>query len=179
MDNDSTLVSVELDDSLQSVARDALAGDERVTWVLGDGSDWLRAAVERPERYDLVFADTWPGKYHDRELAMELVAPGGWYVIDDLHPQPGWPEGRQATVDRLLAEMEQVDGWRTEFLPWGSGSCSACGGSDHRVGWTHPRVREEHRPRRHRSVGRRGSSPREPVPRSERGHPSPVLTTRM
>ena len=49
MDNDSTLVSVELDDSLQSVARDALAGDERVTWVLGDGSDWLRAAVERPE----------------------------------------------------------------------------------------------------------------------------------
>ena len=101
MDNDSTLVSVELDDSLQSVARDALAGDERVTWVLGDGSDWLRAAVERPERYNLVFADTWPGKYHDRELAMELVAPGGWYVIDDLHPQPGWPEGRQSTVDRL------------------------------------------------------------------------------
>ena len=95
--------------------------DPRVEWVLGDGSEWLREAVARPERFDVVFADTWPGKYHDRDLAMELVKPHGWFVLDDLYPQPGWPDGHQANVDRLIADMQSVDGWRTEFLPWGSG----------------------------------------------------------
>lgn len=52
---------------------------------------------------------------------MELVKPHGWFVLDDLYPQPGWPDGHQANVDRLIADMQSVDGWRTEFLPWGSG----------------------------------------------------------
>ena len=47
--------------------------------------------------------------------------PHGWFVLDDLYPQPGWPDGHQANVDRLIADMQSVDGWRTEFLPWGSG----------------------------------------------------------
>ena len=106
---------------LQRIARATFDDDPRVEWVLGDGSEWLREAVARPERFDVVFADTWPGKYHDRDLAMELVKPHGWFVLDDLYPQPGWPDGHQANVDRLIADMQSVDGWRTEFLPWGSG----------------------------------------------------------
>ena len=121
MDADSRLVSVELEDVLQRIARATFDDDPRVEWVLGDGSEWLREAVARPERFDVVFADTWPGKYHDRDLAMELVKPHGWFVLDDLYPQPGWPDGHQANVDRLIADMQSVDGWRTEFLPWGSG----------------------------------------------------------
>ena len=121
MNSDAKLVSVELDDALQAVARDVFKEDSRVQWVLGDGSEWLRDAVERPDRFDLVFADTWPGKYHDRDLAMELVKPGGWYVIDDLYPQPGWPEGHQTNVDRLIQQLTDVQGWETEFLPWSSG----------------------------------------------------------
>ena len=121
MDADSRLVSVELEDDLQRIARATFDDDPRVEWMLGDGSEWLREAVARPERFDVVFADTWPGKYHDRDLAMELVKPHGWFVLDDLYPQPGWPDGHQANVDRLIADMQSVDGWRTEFLPWGSG----------------------------------------------------------
>ncbi len=121
MDADARLVSVELDAELQDVARATFAGDDRVEWVLADGSDWLRAAVGRPERFDLVFADTWPGKYHDRELAMDLVKPGGWYIVDDLYPQPGWPEGHQPRVDQLIEDLTDPPGWRTEFLPWGTG----------------------------------------------------------
>ena len=26
-----------------------------------------------------------------------------------------------SNVDRLIADMQSVDGWRTEFLPWASG----------------------------------------------------------
>ena len=121
MDADSRLVSVELEDDLQRIARATFDDDPRVEWVLGDGSGCLREAVARPERFAVVFADTWPGKYHDRDLAMELVKPHGWFVLDDLYPQPGWPDGHQANVDRLIADMQSVDGWRTEFLPWGSG----------------------------------------------------------
>lgn len=121
MTSDASLVSVELDDNLQSVARHVFRDDPRVSWVVADGAQWLRSAVADNRRFDVVFADTWPGKYHDRELAMELVKPGGWYVIDDLYPQPGWPEGHQSNVDRLIHELTDIPGWETEFLPWSSG----------------------------------------------------------
>ncbi|TRY19427.1 SAM-dependent methyltransferase [Tessaracoccus rhinocerotis] len=121
MTPEARLVSVEQDGELQAVASHVFRGDQRVQWVLGDGSDWLRTAVEQTERFDVVFADTWPGKYQDRELAMELVKPGGWYVIDDLYPQPGWPEGHQYSVDLLIQELTCMPGWEIEFLPWSSG----------------------------------------------------------
>lgn len=83
---------------------------------------WLRdAVVELEATFDGVFADTWPGKYHDRDLAMRLVKPGGWYVVDDLYPQPGWPEGHQASVDRLVADLTALEAWTTELLEVGSG----------------------------------------------------------
>lgn len=119
---DGEIVTVELDAGLQAVAREELGHDERVTWVVGDGSEWLRDAVADQEgRFDGVFADTWPGKYHDRDLAMRLVKLGGWYLVDDLYPQPGWPEGHQASVDRLVAELAALESWTTEFLDAGSG----------------------------------------------------------
>ena len=48
MDADSRLVSVELEDDLQRIARATFDDDPRVEWVLGDGSEWLREAVARP-----------------------------------------------------------------------------------------------------------------------------------
>ncbi len=119
---DGEVVTVELEAGVQAVAREELGHDERVTWVVGDGSEWLRDAVADQEaRFDGVFADTWPGKYHDRDLAMRLVKPGGWYLVDDLYPQPGWPEGHQESVDRLVSELAALESWTTEFLDAGSG----------------------------------------------------------
>ena len=119
---DGEIVTVELKAEEQAVARGELGGDDRITWVVGDGSVWLRdAVVELEATFDGVFADTWPGKYHDRDLAMRLVKPGGWYVVDDLYPQPGWPEGHQASVDRLVADLTALEAWTTELLEVGSG----------------------------------------------------------
>ncbi|MEU4040246.1 O-methyltransferase [Streptomyces collinus] len=119
MDQASRLVTVELDSAVQQVAREQLGSDPRVTFAAGDGGAWLEAY--KGELFDLVFADTWPGKFTHLERALELVAPGGTYLIDDLCPQPGWPDGHGSLVKRLLAELEGRQDFRSVRLAWASG----------------------------------------------------------
>ncbi|MFI6404397.1 O-methyltransferase [Streptomyces sp. NPDC050548] len=119
MDQASRLVTVELDATVQAVAREQLGSDARVTFVTGDGGEWLDDYAGEP--FDLVFADTWPGKFTHLERALELVAPGGMYLIDDLSPQPGWPESHETSVRRLLAELEGRHDFRSVRLGWASG----------------------------------------------------------
>ncbi|MEU1491533.1 O-methyltransferase [Streptomyces sp. NPDC005775] len=119
MDDASHLVTVELDETVQEVAREQLGSDPRVTFVAGDGGAWLQSYEGEP--FDLLFADTWPGKFTHLERALRLVAPGGTYLIDDLDPQPGWPEGHGASVERLLADLEGREDFRTVRMAWASG----------------------------------------------------------
>ncbi|MER5867579.1 class I SAM-dependent methyltransferase [Kitasatospora sp. NPDC002040] len=119
MDAGAELVSVELDPALQAVAREQLGADRRVSFVTGDGGAWLAGYEGEP--FDLVFADTWPGKFTHLDRALALVAPGGTYLIDDLLPQPNWPDGHQAAVDRLLAELAARADFLTVQLDWSSG----------------------------------------------------------
>ncbi|MBO1330948.1 O-methyltransferase [Streptomyces sp. VRA16 Mangrove soil] len=119
MDRAATLVTVELDASVQEPARRQFGDDPRVTFVAGDGGAWLESYAGPP--FDLVFADTWPGKYTHLDEALALVAPGGTYLVDDLTPQPGWPDGHQASVDRLLDTLDARRGFRTTRLNWSSG----------------------------------------------------------
>ncbi len=119
MDATATLVTVEVDDSVQAVARKRFGGDERVAFVTGDGGPWLEGYGGAP--FDLVFADTWPGKFTHLGAALDLVAPGGTYVVDDLMPAPGRPEGHEAAVTDLLAALEGRSDFRTTRLTWSSG----------------------------------------------------------
>ncbi|MFE4260451.1 O-methyltransferase [Streptomyces sp. NPDC056883] len=119
MDGASRLTTVELDATVQAVAREELGADPRVTFVAGDGGTWLEDFDGAP--FDLVFADTWPGKFTHLDRALELVAPGGTYLIDDLLPQPGWPQDHKASVERLLAELDAREDFRCVRLAWASG----------------------------------------------------------
>ncbi|MEU1176777.1 class I SAM-dependent methyltransferase [Streptomyces sp. NPDC005820] len=119
MDDTAELVTVELDGALQAVAGALFGADDRITFVTGDGGAWLEKYDGEP--FDLVFADTWPGKFTHLDLALGLVAPGGAYLIDDLLPQPGWPEGHEASVERLLADLTTRPDFRTVRLDWASG----------------------------------------------------------
>ncbi|MFJ7966631.1 O-methyltransferase [Streptomyces sp. NPDC096324] len=119
MDPDSCLTTVELDSSLQGFAQERLGADPRVTFVSGDGGAWLEDFDDAP--FDLVFADTWPGKFTHLDQALDLVAPGGTYLIDDLSPQPGWPESHEASVKRLLAELDGREDFRCVRMAWASG----------------------------------------------------------
>ncbi|MFE9426100.1 O-methyltransferase [Kitasatospora sp. NPDC006697] len=119
MDPAATLVTVELDDAVQRIAREQFADDGRVTFVTGDGGAWLDT-YDGPA-FDLVFADTWPGKFTHLERALDLVAPGGMYLIDDLLPQPNWPQGHQESADRLAAGLTARQDFATTTLDWASG----------------------------------------------------------
>src|SRR6185295_7765105 len=79
MDATATLTTVDVDATPSDVARRHLGGDPRVTFHVDDGVAFLEAATGP---YDLIFADAIPGKYDARDRALDLLAPGGLYVVD-------------------------------------------------------------------------------------------------
>lgn len=119
MGSDASLVSIDTDMGVQAVARAVLGDDPRVTFVVEDGLDYVRA--QRPASFDLIFADAWPGKYEGLEETLALLSPGGLYVIDDMSPQPNWPPGHQPSVDALATRLKSHPDLATVALDWASG----------------------------------------------------------
>lgn len=119
MGPDASLVSIDTDMAVQTVARAVLGGDPRVTFVIEDGLDYVRA--QRPASFDLIFADAWPGKYEGLDETLALLCPGGLYVVDDMSPQPNWPPGHQPRVDALVARLKSHPDLATVALDWASG----------------------------------------------------------
>lgn len=118
MDAAATLDTVDNDPAVVAVAQRHLGGDRRVIFHVADGAEFLR---QSPDRYDLIYADAWPGKFSQLDEALALLKPGGIYIIDDLLPQANWPEGHAPKVPVLIDEIERRDGFVTVRLAWGSG----------------------------------------------------------
>ena len=119
MDASSTLVSVEIDAQVQAVAREALGADRRLTLVTEDGAAFLQR--QPPGSFDLVFADAMPGKYEALEEALAAVKPGGFYIIDDMLPQPNWPDGHADKVPVLLDRLASDERFLICPMAWASG----------------------------------------------------------
>jgi predicted O-methyltransferase YrrM len=119
MDGASTLVTVDEDEACVSVAKKHLAPDPRLRFVVADGASVLRDL--EGERFDLIFADTWPGKFHHLDTALALLAPGGIYVIDDLLPQANWPEDHAPKVENLLDALASRSDLVACRMAWSSG----------------------------------------------------------
>ena len=119
MDQLSSLATVENDQRLLSIARRHLGADPRVSFVPADGNVFLREAPGAA--FDLIFADTWPGKYENFELALGLLKEGGLYVVDDMDPQPTWPAGHEARVAALLQHLIARPDLCVTKLSWASG----------------------------------------------------------
>ena len=118
MDALSTLETVDSAATVVAVARRHLGSDRRVTFHVMDGAEFLR---QSPRPFDLIYADAWPGKFSHLKEALSLLRPGGMYVIDDLLPQPNWPEGHAPKVPALIDNLEQRDEFSTVKLAWASG----------------------------------------------------------
>jgi predicted O-methyltransferase YrrM len=121
MDSRSTLLSVDNDEAVVSVARRHLGHDPRVTFVVDDGAAHLAALVAQRRSFDLVFADTWAGKYTHLEEALALVKPGGLYVVDDMRPQPNWPDDHPPKVAALVAALQSRSDLHVTHLDWSTG----------------------------------------------------------
>jgi predicted O-methyltransferase YrrM len=119
MDQESQLISIEQDASVIEVARKYLGDDRRVTFYIEDAGQWLERFSDY--QFDLIFADAWPGKYSHLEKALSLLKPGGMYVIDDMLPQPSWPEGHSAKVEALIAMLEQRSDLLLTKMGWSTG----------------------------------------------------------
>jgi len=118
MDASSLLETVDSDPDVVAAARRHLASDTRVTFHVMDGVDFLRRSSNQ---FDLIYADAWPGKFSQLDEALSLLRPGGIYVIDDLLPQPNWPEGHAPKVPVLIDDIERRDEFVTVRLAWASG----------------------------------------------------------
>ena len=119
MDADSSLTTVENDQNLLSIARRHLGSDRRIDFISADGNVFLSDAQGRT--FDLIFADTWAGKYENLESALNLLKIGGIYVIDDMDPQPTWPPGHETRVAALIGELTARRDLRLTKLSWASG----------------------------------------------------------
>jgi len=82
MDSAATLLTVDGEAKYVEIAQRHLARDRRVTFHVGDGALLLRELRER--KFDLIFADTWPGKFDHLQDALALLCPGGFYVSSTI-----------------------------------------------------------------------------------------------
>jgi predicted O-methyltransferase YrrM len=119
MDKHSSLWTVELEEKYSNIAQQALAKDKRITYFVEDGTTFLEK--HKDERFDFVFADTWPGKYWGLEFALGIVKAGGFYVIDDMLEQPNWPEGHAEKAKALLEILEKHTDFVISKLNWSTG----------------------------------------------------------
>jgi predicted O-methyltransferase YrrM len=106
MDASAKLDSVDRDPKVQEIAKRHLGHDSRVTFHLAEGAEFL---LNARTPYDLIFADSWAGKFDHLNEALALLRVGGIYVIDDLLPQPNWPEDHAPKVPALINDLEGHD----------------------------------------------------------------------
>ena len=110
MDAASELISVDVDANAQRVAREALADDPRLSLLTEDAASFLNR--QPPTSFDLVFADALVGKYENLHEALRVVRSGGFYVVDDMLPQPNWPSRRSSRLSTIIGLSETKKGWR-------------------------------------------------------------------
>ena len=119
MDEESTLISLDNDETLLNVAKENLGVDRRLTLICTDGNEWLKRNSKM--RFSFIFADTWPGKYMMLEETLAMLAPGGIYIIDDMLPQSNWPEGHAEKVAKLLSTLDAQNDLAITKMHWASG----------------------------------------------------------
>jgi predicted O-methyltransferase YrrM len=119
MDADSTLESIDNDSSFLNIANQFLGADSRLTLVCIDGAEWVSS--NRHKKFDYIFADTWHGKYLLLDEVLSMLNPGGFYIIDDMLPQPNWPEGHEVKAANLLNYLDQRSDLVVTKQCWASG----------------------------------------------------------
>ncbi|MBC3784159.1 O-methyltransferase [Spirosoma utsteinense] len=119
MHADSTLITVDNDEKPLAVARQYLGADPRLTIHLANGETIIDSLPTAS--VDLIFADAWPGKYNHLTEALALLKVGGIYLIDDMLPQPNWPDGHSEKADRLVEWFEASDEFAVTKMNWSTG----------------------------------------------------------
>lgn len=121
LDENGSLLSIDTDSEVQAVAGRALGEDQRLKLDCADAAERLGELSAQSVSFDLIFADAWPGKFELLEETLGLLRRGGFYVIDDLLPQPNWPDGHAPKVPLLIDRIEALEGYRCLRMAWCTG----------------------------------------------------------
>ncbi len=119
MDLHSDLISVDNNGQLLEICNKFLGNDKRLKLELMDGAEWIKTNPDK--KFDFIFADTWHGKYILLDEVLTMLNPGGLYIIDDMLPQPNWPEGHENKVKNLIIELENRTDLILTKLVWSTG----------------------------------------------------------
>lgn len=119
MDNNSTLISIDNDATLLAIAQQFLGHDTRLSCVLTDGEDWVKSNIS--QKFDYIFADTWHGKYLLLDEVLQMLNQGGLYIVDDMLPQPNWPEGHHEKAINFVKYLETRDDLLLTKQHWATG----------------------------------------------------------
>lgn len=119
MDDGSRLTSIDNDPELIAMVKSHFGNDDRVRIVCQDGAQWIEEY--QGKKFDLIFADAWPGKYSHLSEILGLLRSGGFYVIDDMMEQPNWPEGHSKNVMDLITHLEHRKDIVLTKIQWSTG----------------------------------------------------------
>lgn len=119
MDTDSKMISIDNDPELIETAKSFFGLDHRLSLICEDGEKWILS--HNGGLFDLIFADALPGKYSCLDETLRLLNAGGLYVIDDMLPQPNWPEGHQEKVAGLLEYLNCREDLIITMMNWSTG----------------------------------------------------------
>lgn len=119
MDTTAHLLTVEADDIVQTAARHHLSADPRIAFDLADADAWI--TTYKGPRFTMAYVDCRPGKFHRMDELLDLLEPGGLYIVDDLLPQPTWPDDHQQRVDDYLASTPHIPKILATPMTWASG----------------------------------------------------------
>ena len=119
MDANSELISIDNDPELMIIAKRYFGNDARVNLICADGTDWIKQY--QGSSFDLVFADTWPGKYSELDELLSFIKIGGFYIIDDMTSRPNWPDGHDKNVEELISNLENRTDFTMTKMDWSTG----------------------------------------------------------
>ena len=119
MDENSSLISIDNDTLFLTIAEQFLATDNRLRLMNVDGGKWVEE--NKQQKFDYIFADTWHGKYLLLDEVLAMLNTGGLYIIDDMMPQPNWPDGHAEKATKLTSYLESREDLLLTKQVWATG----------------------------------------------------------
>lgn len=118
MDNSAMLTSIDNDPVFLDIAKHYLK-DNRLKLINQDAGEWIQN--HKDLKFDFIFADTWHGKYLMLDEILNMLNPGGLYILDDMLPQSNWPDGHHEKATRLLAQLDERQDINLTRQCWATG----------------------------------------------------------
>lgn len=115
----TNFTTIEIDGVPSSVAQRYLKDYKNCRFLVQDANHFINGMTED---FDMVFADTFPGKFTNRQIVLDHIKVGGLYIIDDLLPQANWPtDDHPIKVRELIEDLEADSRFSILKMNWASG----------------------------------------------------------